>query len=209
MKNKIITRIGAVVIGLTLATNVAYAQEAPATLTLQQEYQNALVQLITLLQAQVQSLIAQLEALHARTETLQVSQEYMKTKIDTVEVKVNKAVENTTPVLGAVVSQVKKDIGVKIDKHKDTSGNDFYYFYVWYSEDGKKVGSTQITIQANGGHFDGDSTNPKDSVTLTTKRVEGQDIYLVSGVAEWVYRPDGEGTRLTFSANGVEKTINL
>ncbi len=69
MKTNIKRYLGIVIISLFIATNV-HAQSAPAQLDLQQEYQATLIQLITLLQAQVQSLMAQLEALNVKTDTI-------------------------------------------------------------------------------------------------------------------------------------------
>lgn len=89
MKTKIITRIGLAIIGLILATNVAYAQQAP--ISLQEQYQNTLVQLISLLQSQVQDLLKQLQDLQNKQIVLGSEQAVIESKIDTI-------IQNTQPI---------------------------------------------------------------------------------------------------------------
>lgn len=204
MKN--ITKIGIVIIGLTLATNIAFAQSALAQLDLQQQYQSTLVTLIGLLQAQVQSLLAQLQVLQTNQTTMQTNQNNIQTKVDTIT-------QNTTPVQNfgsvtpapvPVTAPVITPTIMTINTEK-LQGNYPQYPYGWYE--------FKVTVLDQNGnaidqhvHMD----NPNDNLyAFIQGDFDGHSIVNGNG-SIFQYQPKSQGTTtITFTSGSLIKSVDV
>lgn len=219
---KIITTLGIAIIGLGLSSNIAFAQEAPATLTLQQQYQATLVTLIGLLQQQVQSLLTQLQTMQTKIDTSAMTTDQ---KVDLIVGQVNDIASKLQPAPPPQIP-VNKDLIVKIIKEKVENyqagaiSERSYSITVFYTEDGKAKEGVAITLTSEDGDFTNLSGTPTEGFIEKGEGRETVSNYrpltttLISkdmgiggiGIVAMIHNA---GKTLTISANGVVKTVDL
>lgn len=196
-------------LAILLTTNIAYAEVTTVPNT-QEQYQQALVQLITLLQEQVNSLVAQLKEVQASQLTI-------------VE-KLNKPQEQTLPinqpnaqtVFGStqIMPEVVKNLEITTEKVGGTEEKIHYAIKVTYTEDGVSKFGDKITIISddNLGKFEHrDLTIPAEinnglsssPVIIPTKKI-GDNI-----VSYVVYRAEKIPFTITASINGLTKSLTV
>ncbi len=139
---------------LALVSRPIFAEET-ATLSLQQEYQKALITLISLLQEQVVALMAQLKEIQATQTTLQANQAVIQDNQVKTDVKVDSIVQNTAPVqpvFGAVVPEIKKELkfGFSPILNSDYKTINYWDITVKYTENGKPA-QALITVSSDDG----------------------------------------------------------
>ncbi len=149
--------LGVTIVSLFLATNIVSAQvaETPATLSLQQEYQQALVSLIGLLQQQVQVLIDQLKAVQSNQDTIN-------SKVDTIiqnqATSTQIAPEVSTPqtsipVFGAIspAKSITFHLQPRYNNGNETKDNiNYWNIYAYYWENGLPT-QTEMVISSDKG----------------------------------------------------------
>lgn len=173
--------------GLIFFATPVFAEDT-ATLTLQNEYQKALVQLIGLLQQQVLDLMAQLK-------TMQETQKSIETKIDTQVTQPTPVAFGATVVEKVALVPTTIKVDTLISEDTSTYPNGWYIFNVSVlDQEGTTIKKVVINMD-----------NPSDNLFKSTpgdfdKEVNGSP-------ATFQYMPSTKGTKnITFSVGNVSTT---